>query len=156
MRASIAGKVRIFAISFTLILTLLGLLLGGTLAVLSTRAGDASVSASRALAASQLATSIAESRYFASRYAAEGEARMIASAFATLDQARSEIDATIALDGGGLGGRLLAIGCTSESVGEIRLGGHRESHVIGDGARLRAGPYQGVNHDQKKPIKPMT
>ena len=101
MRASIAGKVRIFAISFTLILTLLGLLLGGTLAVLSTRAGDASVSASRALAASQLATSIAESRYFASRYAAEGEARMIASAFATLDQARSEIDATIALDGGG-------------------------------------------------------
>ena len=101
MRASIAGKVRIFAISFTLILTLLGLLLGGTLAVLSTRAGDASVSASRALAASQLATSIAESRYFASRYAAEGEARMIASAFATLNQARSEIDATIALDGGG-------------------------------------------------------
>ena len=101
MRASIAGKVRVFAISFTLILTLLGLLLGGTLAVLSTRAGDASVSASRALAASQLATSIAESRYFASRYAAEGEARMIASAFATLDQARSEIDATIALDGGG-------------------------------------------------------
>ncbi|MEH6723660.1 MAG: hypothetical protein V7686_09085, partial [Qipengyuania sp.] len=81
MRASIAGKVRVFAISFTLILTLLGLLLGGTLAVLSTRAGDASVSASRALAASQLATSIAESRYFASRYAAEGEARMIASAF---------------------------------------------------------------------------
>ena len=58
-------------------------------------------STSRALAASQLATSIAESRYFASRYAAEGEARMIASAFATLDQARSEIDATIALDGGG-------------------------------------------------------
>ena len=58
--------------------------------------------------------------------------------------------------GGGLDGRLLAIGCASESVDEIRLGGHRESHVIGDGARLRVGPYQGVNHGPKKPIKPMT
>ena len=101
MRASIAGKVHIFAISFTLLLALLGLLLGGTLAMLSARAGDAAVSASRALAASQLATSIAESRYYASRYAAGGEPQMMTSARATLDQARSEIDATIALDGGG-------------------------------------------------------
>ena len=101
MRASIAGKVHIFAISFTLLLALLGLLLGGTLAMLSARADDAAVSASRALAASQLATSIAESRYYASRYAAGGEPQMMTSARATLDQARSEIDATIALDGGG-------------------------------------------------------
>ena len=101
MRASIAGKVHIFAISFTLLLALLGLLLGGTLAMLSARAGDAAVSASRALAASQLATSIAESRYYASRYAAGGEPQMMTSARTTLDQARSEIDATIALDGGG-------------------------------------------------------
>lgn len=101
MRASIAGKVHIFAISFTLLLALLGLLLGGSLAMLSARAGDAAVSASRALAASQLATSIAESRYYASRYAAGGEPQMMTSARTTLDQARSEIDATIALDGGG-------------------------------------------------------
>ena len=101
MRARIAGKVHIFAISFTLLLALLGLLLGGTLAMLSARASDAAVSASRALAASQLATSIAESRYYASRYAAGGEPQMMTSARATLDQARSEIDATIALDGGG-------------------------------------------------------
>ena len=101
MRASIAGKVHIFAISFTLLLALLGLLLGGSLAMLSARAGDAAVSASRALAASQLATSIAESRYYASRYAAGGEPQMMTSARVTLDQARSEIDATIALDGGG-------------------------------------------------------
>ncbi|MEC7535562.1 MAG: HAMP domain-containing protein, partial [Pseudomonadota bacterium] len=101
MRASIAGKVHIFAISFTLLLALLGLLLGGTLAMLSARADDAAVSASRALAASQLATSIAESRYYASRYAAGGEPQMMTSARTTLDQARSEIDATIALDGGG-------------------------------------------------------
>ena len=101
MRSSIAGKVRVFALSFTLILLLLGMLLGGAFAALSSRSGEASVGAARALAASQLTASIAESRYFASRYAAGGDEQTIESAFATLAQAREEIDATIALDDGG-------------------------------------------------------
>ncbi|WP_421992165.1 methyl-accepting chemotaxis protein [Qipengyuania sp.] len=101
MRASISGKVRVFALSFTLILMLLGTILGVAQAVLTERSDRAAVTASRAMAASQLATSIAESRYFASRYAADGEPATIASAFATLAQAREEIDAAIALEGGG-------------------------------------------------------
>lgn len=100
MRSSISGKVRVFAFSFTVILVLLGAILGGAQAVLADRSDQAAVNASRAMAASQLATSIAESRYFASRYAADGDRTTIASAFATLAQARDEIDATIALDGG--------------------------------------------------------
>ena len=100
MRASISGKVRVFAISFTLILVLLGAVLGGAQVALTARSDQAAVTASRAMAASQLATSIAESRYFASRYAAGGDPAVIASAFATLEEAHREIDATIALEGG--------------------------------------------------------
>lgn len=100
LRGSISGKVRVFALSFTLVLLLLGTILGGAFAALSARSNEAAVGAARALAASQLAASIAESRYFASRYAAGGDAEAIAAAFATLAQAREEIDATIALDDG--------------------------------------------------------
>ena len=52
------------------------------------------------MAAAQLATSIAESRYFASRFAASGDAEVIRSAFTTLEQAHAEVEATIALKGG--------------------------------------------------------
>ena len=65
MRSSIAGKVRVFAFSFTVILVLLGAILGGAQAVLADRSDRAAVNASRAMAASQLATSIAESRFTA-------------------------------------------------------------------------------------------
>lgn len=99
-RSSIAGKVHVFAVSFTLILVLLGAILGGALAALSSKAEDASVTASRAMASAKLETSIAESRYFASRYAAAGDPGMIASAFATLSDAREGINATLALEGG--------------------------------------------------------
>ncbi|MFA6219565.1 MAG: HAMP domain-containing methyl-accepting chemotaxis protein [Erythrobacter sp.] len=98
MRTSIAGKVRLFALSFTLLLTLLGAVLCGALAILSARSGEASVTTARALAASQLETSIAESRYFASRYAAAGDPKMIAMAFETLRHAHEEIDAAVALE----------------------------------------------------------
>ena len=99
-RSSIAGKVHMFAVSFTLILVLLGAILGSALAALSSQAGDASVTASRAMASAKLETSIAESRYFASRYAAGGDPEMIGSAFATLAEAREGIDATLSLEGG--------------------------------------------------------
>jgi methyl-accepting chemotaxis protein len=100
MRTSIAGKVRLFTISFTVILVLLGVILGGAQAALTARSDQAGASASRAMAAAQLATSIAESRYFASRFAASGDAEVIRSAFTTLEQAHAEVEATIALKGG--------------------------------------------------------
>ena len=100
VRTSIAGKVRVFTISFTAILVLLGVILGGAQAALTARSDQAGASASRAMAAAQLATSIAESRYFASRFAASGDAEVIRSAFTTLEQAHAEVEATIALKGG--------------------------------------------------------
>ena len=100
VRTSIADKVRVFTISFTVILVLLGVILGGAQAALTARSDQAGASASRAMAAAQLATSIAESRYFASRFAASGDAEVIRSAFTTLEQAHAEVEATIALKGG--------------------------------------------------------
>ena len=100
VRTSIAGKVRVFTISFTAILVLLGVILGGAQAALTARSDQAGASASRAMAAAQLATSIAESRYFASRFAASGDSEVIRSAFTTLEQAHTEVEATIALKGG--------------------------------------------------------
>ena len=100
VRTSIAGKVRVFTISFTVILVLLGVILGGAQAALTARSDQAAASASRAMAAAQLATSIAESRYFASRFAASVDSEVIRSAFATLEQAHAEVEATIALKGG--------------------------------------------------------
>ena len=100
VRTSIADKVRVFTISFTVILVLLGVILGGAQAALTARSDQAGASASRAMAAAQLATSIAESRYFASRFAASGDSEVIRLAFTTLEQAHAEVEATIALKGG--------------------------------------------------------
>ena len=96
---SIAAGVRRFASIIAAGLLMLGLVLVGALAMLSARADEAAVASTRAMAASQLATSIAESRYFASRHAAEGDPEAIRQAFATLAQARRDIDAAIALEG---------------------------------------------------------
>ncbi|MEE2795514.1 MAG: hypothetical protein VX512_11830, partial [Pseudomonadota bacterium] len=93
VRTSIADKVRVLTISFTAILVLLGVILGGAQAALTARSDQAGASASRAMAAAQLATSIAESRYFASRFAASGDAEVIRSAFTTLEQAHAEVEA---------------------------------------------------------------
>ena len=97
-RRTIAGQIGLFSALAVLILVGLAILLSAGLYQLSIRSEESNVMASRALAASQLNTGIAQSRYHASRFAATGEEASIDAAFAALAAARETLARSIESD----------------------------------------------------------
>lgn len=92
--ATIAGRIRLFALFFVVLLLSLGMVFGAAFYQLTVRNDEASVFAGGSLAASELTTAIAESRYYSSRYAVTGDPREIARARETLAGARHRLAET--------------------------------------------------------------
>ena len=97
-RRTIRGQIAIFVMLAVAILLGLAALLGAGLYQLSLRSDQSAVIAERALAASQFDTGIAQSRYYASRYAATGNEESIQAAFASLEDASKRLDRSMATD----------------------------------------------------------
>lgn len=91
---TIAGRIRLFALFFAGLLLALGVVLGAAFYQLTIRNDEASVFSGGSLAASELTTAIAESRYYSSRYAVTGDANEIARARETLASARHRLGET--------------------------------------------------------------
>lgn len=94
-RATIAGRIRIFAGVAVTLLAGLALVLALALIQLSNRTDESMVLADRALAASQLNKGIAQSRYHASRYAVTADPASIDAAFAALGSAKGRLEEAI-------------------------------------------------------------
>jgi len=94
LAGTIAGRIRLFALFFVALLLALGVVLGAAFYQLTVRNDEASVFAGGSLAASELTTAIAESRYYSSRYAVTGDPREIARARDTLASARQRLAET--------------------------------------------------------------
>ncbi|USA40073.1 methyl-accepting chemotaxis protein [Pelagerythrobacter marinus] len=92
--ATIAGRIRLFAMFFVALLVALGLVLGAVFYQLTASNHAASVYARGSLAASELTTAIAESRYHSARYAVTGAPEEIARARQTLANARQRLTET--------------------------------------------------------------
>lgn len=92
--ATIAGRIRLFAMFFVALLVALGLVLGAAFYQLTASNHAASVYARGSLAASELTTAIAESRYHSARYAVTGAPEEIARARQTLANARQRLTET--------------------------------------------------------------
>ena len=97
-RATIAGRVRIFAGFFTLLLVFLGAVLTILFAELTARTDESEVFSTRASAASKSAKLLAESRYHASQFAHSGEKADITAAFHGVEQAKRDLAATLDLE----------------------------------------------------------
>jgi len=94
LAGTIAGRIRLFALFFVALLLALGVVLGAAFYQLTVRNDEASVFAGGSLAASELTTAIAESRYYSSRYAVTGDPSEIARARETLAGARHRLAET--------------------------------------------------------------
>lgn len=95
MRSTISGRVRLFASMAVSILCGLAVMLGIGLVQLSNRTDESILIADRALAAAQFNTGIAQSRYYASRFAVTGNRAFIEDAFAALNQARDRLNQSV-------------------------------------------------------------
>lgn len=95
MRSTISGRVRLFASMAVSILCGLAVMLGIGLVQLSNRTDESILIADRALAAAQFNTGIAQSRYYASRFAVTGNTAFIEDAFAALNQARDRLNQSV-------------------------------------------------------------
>lgn len=93
-RHSLAARITLAAIAMTVLLTVVGLTLGAAMFGLASSNERGRILDEAALASSELTASIAETRYYASRFAATGEEAEIERAQATLSQARQRLTLT--------------------------------------------------------------
>lgn len=93
-RHSLAARITLAAIAMTVLLAVVGLTLGAAMFGLASRSERGRILDEAALASSELTASIADTRYYASRYAATGAAAEIDQAHATLDQAKQRLTRT--------------------------------------------------------------
>ncbi len=94
---SIAGRLGFASIALTVMLVLLGLILSLAFFELTSRNEQGRVLGAGSVAAAELTASIADTRYYASRYADTGDAREVERARGTLDLAKQRLAATRAL-----------------------------------------------------------
>lgn len=93
-RHSLAGRIRLAAIGLTALLVVVGLSVGAAVFGLASRSEQGRILGDAALASGELTTSIADTRYYASRYAASGAKAEIARARATLERAKERLAKT--------------------------------------------------------------
>ncbi|WP_162249630.1 methyl-accepting chemotaxis protein [Altererythrobacter sp. Root672] len=91
-RKSLAARIGLAAAGMTALLVILGLIVGLAMFVLAASTGRARVLNEAALASAELTSSIADSRYYASRYAATGEPGEIERARQTLARAKERLE----------------------------------------------------------------
>ncbi|HWK40298.1 MAG TPA: HAMP domain-containing methyl-accepting chemotaxis protein [Croceibacterium sp.] len=91
---SLAARITLAAVGMTVLLAVVGLTLGVAMFGLSMRSEHGRVLDEAALASSGLTASIAETRYYASRFAATGASADIDRVHATLDQAKQRLART--------------------------------------------------------------
>lgn len=101
MRGTIDGRVRLFTLFIVMLLAALGMALGTAFVRLSEQNHKERIIASEMLASSRFSEKIAESRYYASRYAAHGNERAIKAAFTTLTSADESLEEVLAKDTSG-------------------------------------------------------
>jgi methyl-accepting chemotaxis protein len=90
-RHSLAGRIKLAAIGLTALLVILGLTVGIAVFGLAARSEQGRILGEAALASAELTASIADSRYYASRYAATGAEAEIERARATLARAKERL-----------------------------------------------------------------
>jgi len=90
-RHSLAGRIRLAAIGLTVLLAIVGLTVGTAVVALASRSEQGRILGEAALASAELTASIADSRYYASRYAATGDEAEIERARATLARAKERL-----------------------------------------------------------------
>lgn len=93
-RKSLAARIGLAAAGMTALLVILGLIVGAAMFALAASSERARILNEAALASAELTSSIADSRYYASRYAATGEEGEIARAHQTLDRAKERLERT--------------------------------------------------------------
>jgi len=93
-RRSIAARITLAAIGMTALLVVIGLAVGTTMVGIASRTDREQVLGEASLASAELTASIADTRYYASRYAATGTESEIARAHATLDRAKERLAKT--------------------------------------------------------------
>ncbi|MBT2133251.1 HAMP domain-containing protein [Croceibacterium sp. LX-88] len=91
-RQSLAARIGLAAGGMTLLLVVLGLTVGAAMVTLATSSERSRVLNEAALASAELTSSIADSRYYASRYAATGEGDEIERAGKTLARAKERLE----------------------------------------------------------------
>ena len=97
MRHSLAGRIKLAAAGLTVLLVIVGLAVGTALLALASRSEQGRVLGEAALASAELTAGIADSRYYASRYAATGAEAEIEKAHATLGRAKERLAQTRAM-----------------------------------------------------------
>src|SRR5688572_17546480 len=90
-RHSLAGRIRLAAIGLTGLLVIVGLTVGTAVLALASRSEQGRILGEAALASAELTASIADSRYYASRYAATGADAEIERAKTTLARAKERL-----------------------------------------------------------------
>lgn len=93
-RHSLAARITATAVAMTVLLAVVGLTLGAAMFGLASRSERGRILDEAALASSELTASIAETRYYAARYAATGSTAEIERSHATLDQAKQRLART--------------------------------------------------------------
>ncbi|MBO9516593.1 MAG: HAMP domain-containing protein [Porphyrobacter sp.] len=93
-RKSLSARIGLAAGGMIGLLVILGLIVGGAMFTLAATTERARVLNEAALASAELTSSIADSRYYASRYAATGQAEEIGRARETLARAKERLELT--------------------------------------------------------------
>lgn len=99
-RNSLAGRIRLAAIGMTGLLAIVALTVGSAVFGLAASSDQGRILGEAALASGELTASIADSRYYASRYAATGAEAEIERAHATLARAKERLAKTREMSAG--------------------------------------------------------
>jgi methyl-accepting chemotaxis protein len=93
-RHSLSGRIKLAALGLTALLVIVALTVGTAMLALASRSEQGRILGEAALASAELTASIADSRYYAARYAATGSEAEIERAKATLARAEERLAAT--------------------------------------------------------------